>query len=172
MRAWPLLFLCVPLLIPAPACVGCNEGRWGYASGIFDRYTLGSLSVTPGGVHYDPSGQTVDPSLLDAETNEVEACLGRSLDRASFVVKVASDWHLGCYGDGQQLLPVLAPMSACTSKGLVPTSECPCYYRAGIQCPNILVVTDNLLLYKDVLIRWTLGISDPWTPEYATCATP
>jgi hypothetical protein len=171
-RGWVLLCLAaMTLLVPSPsACVGCNEGKWGYASGAFDRYTLDSLTSTPGGVTYDPSGQAVDPLLMDEYVDQVEVCLGRPVDRSSFVVKVAADWHLGC--SGNELLPVPAPAIGCEEKGVTPTATCPCEWRAGIECPSTLVVTPNLLLLKDVLIRWTTGTDDPWTAEYATCASP
>lgn len=173
-----LFILALAGLVLRAACIGCtacDEGYWGYPGGSFDHYTLGALSRTPGGVSYDPSGQTVDPLLMDTYVDEVESCLKRPVDRSSFVIKVAGDWHLGCAANPwgqQQLLPVVAPDIGCEAKDLTPTTACPCEWRAGIECPNILVVTPNLLLLKDVLIRWTTGTDDPWIPQYSACASP
>lgn len=180
-----LVAACTFALIP-PAfsmATGCSDGehcselKWGYSPHTFDQYEANADQVTPEGTHFDPSGQNISGELIDRLTGEVEACLTKSgkldhpIDRGAFVVKVASDWQLNC-DKTQQLLPVLAGSAGCVAKGLTPTEQCPCRWRAGIRCPNVLVVTPNFYLYKDVLIRFTLGVQNPWTPDLATCASP
>jgi hypothetical protein len=196
-----LAFAFVALSARAPqasvGCRGCDEVTWGYPeSGLFNRYSVGATRTTPDGIRYDDSGLNVAPQLIDRLTNEVERCLFlkfperlsdtvklqagcdgdltfKPLNRASFVVKVASDWHLTCDGQ-QQVLPIEAPAISCEYyKGEHPTLECPCSYRAGIKCPNILVVTPSLYIYKDVLIRFLYDCVDPWAnKDLAACATP
>ena len=177
-------------------CRGCDEVAWGYPEhGLFNRYAIRETRTTPDGIRFDDGGQGISSELIDRLTNEVERCLFdrfperlsdeakaqascygdttfRSIDRGSFVVKVASDYKLTCDGE-QQVLPVVAPSAGCLAKGQHTTPECPCSYRAGIECPNILVVTPSLYIYKDVLIRFLYGCSDPWAnADLAACATP
>jgi hypothetical protein len=197
MKAVALLAVAfVAFATQAPRCRGCDEVTWGYPeSGLFNRYSVGETRTTPDGIRYDDSGQHVSPALIDRLTNEVERCLFarfpeqlsetvklqagcygdlrfKTIDRRSFVVKVAGDWRLTCDGQ-QQVLPVTAPANGCATKGQTTTPECPCSYRAGIRCPNILVVTPSLYIYKDVLIRFLYDCVDPWAnKDLAACATP
>lgn len=176
------------LVNDSPSSVGCtfnscSELKWGYAPGAFDSYEVNSVSVTPSGIAYDDSGLPIDPALIDRLTDEVEQCLsslqmldcGRvvlPIDRKSFVVKVASDWVISC-DKTQQLLPVLSGDAGCLAKGEQPSDQCPCRWRAGISCPNVLVVTPSFFLYKDVLIRFTTGCRNPWASEaLSLCASP
>lgn len=194
-----LALVVVALLARAPqsqiGCRGCDEVTWGYTQGLFNRYSVGATQTTPDGIRFDASGLATSATLIDRLTNEVERCLFlkfperlsdvaaaqagcsgdarfHTIDRHSFVVKVAGDWRLTCDGQ-QQVLPVVAPSAGCAAKGQHTTPECPCSYRAGIKCPNILVVTPSLYIYKDVLIRFLYDCVDPWAnADLATCATP
>ena len=178
----------------------CNEINWGYSTGEFNQYSVHPTEITQTGIAYDPSGLPINPELIDRLTNEVETCLATAFpggvipldvaagsycsatnftlpfDRHSFVVKIASDWVLSCpdpvYGQ-QQLLPVSAGDSGCIAKGLAPSAQCPCRWRAGIECPNNLITTPSFYLYKDVLIRYMTGCGDPWAMvQFSTCAMP
>jgi hypothetical protein len=170
-------------------CSVCSETQWGYEDGTFDAYSIGALERTPGGVMYDASGTGVSAATVDQITDKVETCLrplagtsppgafceGRivpaSIDRSSFRLKIAADSVIGC--SGQEVLPVVAPSSGCEAKGETPTAACPCRWRAGIRCPNILIVTPNFVEYRDVLIRFVTGCADPWAnPELSVCASP
>jgi len=195
--------LIVLILLPrSNAVVGCNycgEIQWGYSDGEFDRYVVKADYKTAGGTPYDPSGMSIATELIDRLTNEVNSCLTAAfptgnlpsdvissahcyqrtsfllpIDKTEFIVKVASDWVLNCDGT-QQLLPtpVKAGPSGCIAKGQTPDAQCPCRWRAGIQCLTVLIVTPSFYLYKDVLIRFVTGCQNPWgNTQLATCATP
>ena len=174
----------------------CDEVQWGYSYGEFDAYNnVNADHVTPKGIRFDPSGQDISGELIDELTDRVEACLIRTLpganlsqgvktasvcvgdhanlpiDRHSFVIKIANDWHLNC-DKTQQLLPVHAGDEGCLAKGEHPTAQCGCYWRAGIRCPNVLIVTPNFYLYEDVLIRFVTDCQDPWVTPLDACASP
>lgn len=174
----------------------CTEITWGYKENAFDEYVVEPTYVTQTGIKYDPSGMQISSTLIDRLTDEVENCLAQEFplgiipkdivkaancyrdnfvvhfDRQSFNVKIASNWQLSC-DKSEQVLPTLAGSAGCIAKGLTPSDICPCKWRAGIQCPNNLIVTPNFFLYKDVLIRYITSCSNPWiVPKLATCATP
>jgi hypothetical protein len=175
----------------------CSEYMWGYDNGEFDHYSdIHADHFTMSGIAYDPSGQFISPELIDMITDETEKCLIKTfnssvisakiaeesycervdikmpIDRKSFVIKIVNDWHLNC-DKTQELLPVHADDSACLAKGELPNIDCPCCWRAGIKCPNILITTPAFYLYKDVLIRFTTGCANPWgSQELSKCATP
>lgn len=176
----------------------CTELQWGYSDGEFNQYSVSGHNKTKTGTLYDPTGQNISPDLIDRLTNEVETCLSAAfpdgtltqsvvhnsicqsshfplpIDRTSFEVKIPDDWVLNCDGT-QQLLPtpVKAGGAGCVAKGQTPDAQCPCRWRAGIRCPNTLIATPSLYIYKDVLIRLTTRCQNPWaSPELAKCATP
>ncbi len=136
-------------------------------------YQVAADRVSPKGLHFDPSGQAISGALLDRLTDEVGECLGKSIDRAAFVVKVPSDWGLSC-DKTQQVLPATgAGSGGCVAKGLTPSEECPCKWRAYIQPPNVIVATPSLYLFKDALTRFETGSMNPWAdPKLAKCVAP
>ena len=160
-------------------------------------YEVNPEFVTPGGIAVDPTGQDVSLTLVDELTDKVENCLieefgdpqllppevvekGRCrgetfalpISRECLTVKVPDDWVLSC-DKTQQLLPAPAPDQLCRDKGLHPTPECPCRWRAGIQDHQTIVVTPSFYLYNDPLIRIVTGCNNPWGhPALARCATP
>ena len=69
-----------------------------------------------------------------------------------------------------QMLPAPAPEAYCEAKGL--NGPCQCHWRAGIQANHYIVVTPNLYLLKDPIIRMTTGAAVAWTPSLAPCAKP
>lgn len=191
------LLIIIPLVL-----TGCNsycsELQWGYSDSEFDHYSVDANLITPQGTPYDPTGQPISPELIDRLTGEVETCLATALPgnilskeiisnshcsktivelpipRQSFSVKIPNDWVLNCDGTEQVLpTPVMAGGLGCVAKGQTPSAQCPCRWRAGIKCPNTLIATPSMYLYKDVLIRFTTGCQNPWaSPELAACATP
>ena len=173
MTRW--LLLCGLVLA---ACAPPREAKWGYANGAFDRYTVTSIQKTPKGIAFDPSGLPINPLLIDRLVDEVEACLGMSVDRSVFTVKVAADWVPSCGGPSwpapQELLPVeTQDPSGCLAKGLTPTPQCPCRWRAGVKFPNIIVTTPAFYLFKDALLRWLTGVINVWgNLAFAECAAP
>lgn len=155
------------------ACVPsnqCLQTRWGYMVGHGLQYPTAPTETTPAGTPLDASGQAISGALVDRLTSEVAECLKVSIDPRSFVVKVPADWTASCDGS-QQVLSAIAPESGCDAKGL--TGSCPCRWRALVQCPNVIVATPSLYLYKDALVRFVTGSVNPWAdPELAKCAAP
>jgi len=176
----------------------CDATEWGYSYGEFDSYNVNATKITTEGILFDPSDQNISPQLIDRLTNEVNNCLMNTfpnkslpndiittsyckqiklplpIDKTSFVVKIANDWVFSC-DKTQQLLPtpVKAGGEGCISKGLTPNENCPCRWRAGIKCPNILITPPSFYLYKDILIRFITKCANPWnSAELAFCATP
>lgn len=156
----------------------CSETKWGYSYSEFDRYDVVLDHTTTAGTLYDPSAQNISPLLIDRLTHEVDVCLtdlGYSpINYQSFSVKVVGDWVLNCSGTQQELPdPVWAGNGGCVSKGQAPSIACPCRWRAGIKCPNIILTTPSFYLYKDALTRFVVGTDNPWaSPELAKCASP
>lgn len=165
-------FLFVSLQFACSPSGDCVATDLGYAGTEFDSYTIENLSRTQDGILYDSSYQDVKSNEIDRLTTEVENCLGLQIDRNSFVVKVAGNWQLSC-DKTEQVLPIFAGNAGCDAKGLERNDSCPCRWRAGIKCPNMLIVTPSLFLYKDVLIRFVLKIKNPWeVSRISSCATP
>ena len=161
-------FLLIPMLLAGCAPQVCNPIRWGYAVGRGMAYDVGGLVASPTGVRVD--GAAMFLPTIDRLTTEVGDCLHISIDRSSFIVKVPTDFGLSCDGK-QQELSALAPMSGCDAKGLA--GGCSCHWRALVQCPNVIVATPSLYLFKDALVRFVTGSSNPWAdPELAKCAAP
>lgn len=167
--AW--LLLTVPALAGCPGSAAqCYSARWGYY-GLGDTHvTVAPTIQTPGGISVDTSGQNIAPALIDRLTREVSECLKVSINPGSFVVKVPGDWGLSC-DKSQQVLSASAPEAGCAAKGL--TCNAKCSWRAFIQCPNAIVTTPSLYLYKDALVRFVTGSQDPWSdPALAPCVAP
>ena len=94
--------------------------------------------------------------------------------RDCLVVKIPNDWELSCNNNPQtnqpfQLLPLshttYDPTPGCIAKGLMPTPECPCRWRAGLQDNHIIVATPDLYNFKDPLIRYITGCNGFWYDE-------
>lgn len=175
MKVLNLACVILPFLLTFTGCKPPCESKWGYVYGGFDKYssTNNFTSTTPKGIKVDLGGQKTPLTLVDRLTDEVENCLIQKgklqspVNRSSFLVRLAEDWCFNC-DKTQQVLPVYAGPNC---KGKTSTTECPCRYRAGVSCPNIIVTTPSMYLYKDVLTRFLLNISDPWStvPE---CVSP
>jgi len=169
---------------------------WGYQDQT--EYSVEPTLETPTGIPVDPSGQRVEPEVVDGIVDDVERCLRESFGeppslppdvvrdgqcisttftlpypRAEcLTIKIPNDWVPSCDGS-QQLLPWSAPDAGCLQKGLTPTKECPCRWRAGIQDRRTAVTTPNLYNLRDPLIRIMTGCNSPWTsPALAKCASP
>ena len=161
------------------------------------NYEITPEFVTPSGLAVDPTGQDVSAALVDELTDKVERCLieefgdppvipedvmekgmcrsntfALPISRECLTVKVPDDWVMSC-DQTQQLLPAPAPDQLCRDKGLEPSAECPCRWRAGIQDHQTIVVTPSFYLYNDPLIRIVTGCNNPWGhPALQRCATP
>ena len=160
------------ILVGAWLCSGCVpapcEQKWGYYLEESPRYEIDELKTTPGGVRYDDDRQDILPDSIDKATDEVENCLGQSVDRNSFFLKIPNNWTYSCDGT-DEVLPFESVDKSC--KGKNATEACPCRYRALVQCPNVIIATPNLLLYKDALIRFLTNTTNPWEGPNASCAS-
>lgn len=196
------LMLLILVLSAIPTSVSCNTGKcteenWNYYTGEFDYIKVNPTKYTKDKISYDDGQLNINPDVIDRLTTEVETCLNKNfpnglptevmyraicnttiipkkIDRSSFVVKIADNYVLSC-DKSQQMLPnpVRAGGSGCVQKGLNPSETCPCRWRSGIQCPNKLITTPSMYIYKDVLIRFVTTCKDPWGNELmAQCAAP
>jgi hypothetical protein len=148
----------------------CLSTKWGYAVGHNLQYPIGETDLSPAGVKVDASGQGMHLPTVDRLVAEVSDCLKMSIDRSAFLVKIPGDFVLSC-DHKQQELTAIAPMSGCDAKNLA--GPCQCHWRAIIQCPNVIVTTPSLYLFKDALVRWVTGSQNPWAdPALAACAAP
>ena len=162
------------------------------------HYDVVPNATTPKGIKVDTSGIDLDLTdtlaQIDTQVDAVEVCLGSTfsrpavigtyvsaqaqcdnttfplpLIRTDIIVKLAANYVSSCDGT-QELLPVPAPDALCEAKGVVPTQSCPCRWRVGIELNKYIVVTPDLFLLKDSLIRLTTGCDNPWSPPLAPCA--
>jgi hypothetical protein len=137
------------------------------------------------GIQVDSSGQSVDLNKIDNIILKVQECLWKNfengipydvmktgdciVDHIDFplnlscaTIKVVNDWQWSCDGKWQLLgASATAPQELCSSKGLSPDPNCPCRWRAGLQDGNI-VVTPDLRMLADPLIRLATGCNNPW----------
>jgi len=185
-------------LLLISSCSGSDNCQPNYFYQDQTTYEVNPEFTTSQGIDIDTTGQNISLELIDQLTDEVEDCLIKTfgfppiiterimqqgmclyetfelpINRECLTVKIPDDWILSCKGD-QQVLPALAPAEYCIEqeKG-IPTSECPCRWRAGIQDNLTIVTTPSLYLYKDPLIRIVTGCNNPWGhPALAHCATP
>lgn len=200
--AYAWLILLGIIILPQSEITGCietcSETQWGYGYHEFNRYSVSETNKTKEGVAYDPSGLPISPELIDRLTNEVQSCLTAAfpngslppdvvsssqcaqnrfqlpIQKQNFAVKIANDSVLSCDGT-EELLPnpVMSGPTGCVAKGEVPNASCPCRWRAGIQCPNVIIVTPSFFLYKDALTRFITTCRNPWIDSrLAQCASP
>lgn len=159
--------------------VGCEpapcEQQWGYFGCSFDRYHVTNPETTPSGIEVDRGGQDVSLEALDAAATAVTDCLATLPEDVpkgqrpgtAFSIVVAPDWETSC--TGEQVLPVPVAEAGCLAKGQ--EQSCQCRYRAGIACPGTLVVTPNLKLLGDVMVRYLRDLDNPWKdPRLVACA--
>jgi hypothetical protein len=179
-------------------CIDCEKDCDKYCVHGFPQtenpYYTNFTELTEKGVRVDREGVVGAPTLnqIDQAIDEVEACLTRNfpggymgeeirlrttgaydsftlpLKRKCLRVKVAADT---VEVDGCELLPWPAPTALCEAKGLTPTEDRPCRWRAGIQDRQTAVTTPNLYLLKDPIVRIVTGSSAIWSePLLAECA--
>lgn len=116
------------------------------------NYEVNPDTATLAGIRVDTSGFEVNLEWLDQQTTSLEECLGISIDRTGFVVKLAPDWRVSpC--TGAELFPCSLAPSVCFGDQPQPDPECPCACGGVVQPPNILVLTPNLLAYRHELIH-------------------
>jgi hypothetical protein len=133
----------------------------------FTKYTnfkLGKMIKTRSGIAVDTSGQMINLEALDSKTAELEKCLGHSIKRCGFKVKLA---------DKSAYYPEISrELFSCNLPGFEKGCEKespPCGCSGIVQYPNIVVITPNLESYKHELIHLVTGISDHKDPIFNKC---
>lgn len=167
---------------------GCGGFHYDGHFANVTSYPVHASTRTAEGIAVDGD---LDLAALDAKTDAVEACLrakfpdghlpgALSIDahclsdrvdldvhRDLLTVKVAPDWHVGC--QGMQQFPCSVDPALCEDKGFTPTTACPCECRSAIQDNDVIVVTPNLLLYDNDLIRLQTTCNFIWVPGLQEC---
>ena len=143
----------------------CSFNGYNYPFDTITNYNVNINKVSPDGIQVDDERNELNLLELDRQTNALEKCLGITIYRTFFKVKVAPDWYISkC--SGQQLFPCDDDGHGCEDKDLPITEECPCNCRARIQNNNIIVVTPNLLLYRAELARMVTKRNNPWSYDW------
>lgn len=140
-----------------PVCSGRCEAYFNDGQNITD-YPVDINTYTPGGIAVDATDTAVDLDKLDDLTSELEACLGLTINRQCFAVKIAPDWYISeC--TGTELFPCDFSQARCDAfrpEG----SLCPCNCAGVIQDGNFIIVPPGLAAYKHELLHVSLGLSD------------
>jgi hypothetical protein len=150
------------------------------------KYSFNLDKKSPKGINIDSGGQYIDLDLLDQMTSVVQSCLIESFGkdgtipitiqkqaqcmevsfepkiiRKCLFVKIPTDWFWSKVDPNMQLLNDKAPDSGCIKKGQDAVNSC--WWRAGISDYNIIVVTPNLYMYADPLVKLITTCIDPWS---------
>ncbi len=176
--------LALAVLLAAGCEPTCYDGHYANVT----AYPIHASTRTPEGIAVDGDLDLVE---LDRKTDAVEACLrGKYPDghlppelveaahclsdrvdldvhRDCLTVKVAPDWHVGC--QGEQQFPCSVDPALCEAKGFTPTPECPCECRSAIQDNDAIVVTPDLRLFDNDLIRLQTSCNFIWVPGLQEC---
>ncbi len=162
--------LIVSSLLLASACTGtgAEEGGYDCRCSPLTHYSVDPNVRTPGGISVDTSGFEVDLDYLDRQTADLEACLGLSIDRGGFDVKVAPDWYTSACS-GNQGFPCDIDPAVCIASGRVPTEECPCACAGTVQPSGHVVLAQNLLAYRHEMIHLVVGTADHADPAFDLC---
>ena len=164
------------LLVMLFVLIGCEPSDGpGYCyendSMTLKHYKIDFSERTPGGILVDTTEQNIGLAKIDTLTDELESCLGISISRECFGVKIPSDWFVSeC--SGEELLPIPADPTLCIAKGLSESdiARCGCYWRVETQNHNIIVTMPNLKLYKAELARIVTGENNVWiVPQITAC---
>lgn len=131
-------------------------------------YDVKPGAVTKLGIKVDTSGQSVDLDAIDAKVTRVQDCMagvqclqGTPPKARCITIKIASDWVPNCDGT-EQVLQREANPQGCLDKGMVPSSDCPCRYRAGFAGPLTIVTTPNMRAIGGPIATVFTGCDRPW----------
>jgi len=92
-----------------------------------------------------------------------------TIRRGCLKVKIPDDWFISRCAD-EELLPIPADNSICLAKGVMPTAECPCYWRVETQDDNTIVTPPGLKLFKAEVARVITGCNNVWViPQITAC---
>ena len=146
--------------------------------------------TTPGGIDLMDEKNEVNDADIDKIVSEVEECYktipelthdqyeaARCWHQANvdgfhrdwIRIMIVPEWHLAC-GTTEQVFVCDINDWGCLQKGQVPTPECPCYCRAGIQDTNIVMTTPNLKLLRAELVRISTSCNTVWVEPLVKCA--
>jgi hypothetical protein len=111
-------------------------------------------------------------SLLPLTAEEISQgeCVGTPDPeiRPCLTIKTAPDWHLDCTGKEQVFGN--APNASCEAKGLTPTTQCPCEFRAIIQDYCAVITTPNMKILSGQLVTLFTGCNNGWVGRMAECS--
>lgn len=122
-----------------------------------------------------------DPPRIPSEQARLSQCDNPTfplpLRRQDLVVKTPADWLTApcpdVNGIYEQTLPTPAPEVLCQQKVVTgqepPCPQGHCVWRAGIEENRYIIVTPDLYLYKDPLIRLVTGCNNPWAGAISSC---
>lgn len=185
-----LLFIQVVLFSQGCYCSTCPY--WFFEDQTY--YDVSPSKVSQLGIPIDDSGWGTNPNDVDEIVVRVLDCLAGKIpgghipsrmmqssqcivnhvdiykNVACLTVKIAPTYIMSCDGEWQ-LLPDPAPERLCYDKGLLPDTNCPCRWRVGLQDQTTAVVTPDLRMLPDGMVRALTGCSNPWT-DLAECASP
>jgi hypothetical protein len=170
---------------PAPKCPDYTCGWYN----VYD-YEITDTTFTSNKIEIDTTGQDIDLELIDEIVDRTEECLlnvvlsteeaedgwcyrqiysPAPIKRNCLLIKIPDDWTMSCDGK-EQVLKDKAPFEGCAAKGFDKDPDCPCRWRAAIQDTYVIVITPNLRLLGDPLVKLATGCDAPWnTPQLAAC---
>ena len=153
------------LMLSIMIFVGCDsaEGYNCFCRAI-TNYKVSASVQTSGGISVDSSGIDMDLNVLDSDADKTEICLGLSIDRDGFNVKIAPDWYVFQTDDGRsaQVFPCDLPPSYCGN-------QTPCVCAGVVQPRHTIVVTPNLAAYRHELIHLVTGAKSHEDAVFARC---
>lgn len=165
----------------------CYPGREGYD--VTSQDTTPNYYTPSGYGLHDPVGAFVtEGRAFDTAITEVQSCLSSIGNDVSVLpsdalcpgvggpwrvqsctrIVLSDNWYISpC--SGQELFPCAVDPVACVTKGLSPSTECPCACREAIQNGTSVIVPPNHALLKAGLVRLVTGCENPWVEPLARC---
>lgn len=123
--------------------------------------------------------QGIPTFVLTEEQRQAWSCPMRAwkpapLKRECLEIKVVHAVGSSCHPEWQ-FIDALAPEASCTAKGLQPTPECPCRWRAGIVDEYKIVTPPAMYLWNVTYVA--TACSNPWgtaalPSPFAACMGP
>lgn len=150
-------------------------------------YSINVTDTTPNGIDVDTTGQDIDLERIDRIFNYVYDCIRNSFPdmiitgdvleqgycqnseiikenvcKRCMIIKIPDNWIMSKDGK-EQMLQDEAPAQGCIDKGLCEDyNDCPCHWRALVNQDNKIVVTPNLRLLNDALLRYITSCWYVW----------
>jgi hypothetical protein len=145
--------------------VGCEPAEsYNCFCRAITNYDVSADVQTPGGISVDSSGADIDFNAIDSDTDKTEICLGLSINRDGFNIKIAPDWYVFQTDDGRsaQVFSCDLPPSYCGNRPM-------CVCAGVVQPPHTIVITPNLKAYRHELIHIVAGTNSHEDTVFARC---